>query len=526
MSMRCLTFFFCLPCLSIYIYLAFAALDTINVDKIRKEQERKRREREMEAERQRVRAAEQRRMEAERQRKKEEQRRAAVRKAAQQRMEEERIKKQTLAPLPPLIDRRADVSLSEYKFDNDSGADGDYPIGDVTGKAFLNDEYAVIYMDNCNVNMNKFHGKFYHLACGADSIWAWCHEQVETLAFNPREIMDKLIVIFGIPPDLVAYSNKASSFKFMKYYFREWRKIWNNIKYDEISYRKQSAEDNLWSYFVVWFCDIRLGAIICHRAGLTEAEFEFALKPATKSNKEPSYPLKSYTEVEDALMVLYRYEKEKKKAAKRKGKNDNEVLRKKRAVGDKGIKRGVDNDDDQKAECKPVCNYNNLNKPNDEDNDKFIHQLATTAGGYHHASDGSPSSANKNNDELKESKFKQAGDAFNHGATRGGKINKNDKSKRQASGNINHGGMNTSKVQAVIKDEESNQGSKAGDKHEDVKAGDEKADDGHQKRDFDEEEEDEEWNVNDYTREEDDEDDDMSLCGRVPSETDYSLVGF
>ena len=84
-----------------------------------------------------------------------------------------------------------------------------------------------------------------------------------------------------------------------------------------------------------------------------------------------------------------------------------------------------------------------------------------------------------------------------------------------------------SKGQAIITNDKSNK---------DLKVGAKKADDEH-KYDYSEEEEqeeeeedneyneynDDEWN-NCYSREDEADDDDMSLCGKVPSETDYSLV--
>ena len=85
----------------------------MRVDVIRAERQRAREteQRKIQVERQRAREAEQRRVEAERQRVREKKRRAA-----KQKIEEENIKKQTLAPLPAVTDRRADVPLSQYKY--------------------------------------------------------------------------------------------------------------------------------------------------------------------------------------------------------------------------------------------------------------------------------------------------------------------------------------------------------------------------------------------------------------------------
>ena len=437
-------------------------------------------------------------------------------------MEEERIKKQTLAPLPPVADRRNDIPLSKYKYhENVLKAAGNYNIGDATAKAFFNDAYTRDFIDTCYINVDKFNGEYYHLICGADSIWAWCHEQMETSAFNSREIMEKLIITFGLTDCLKRHPKAEKNFRFMKYYFKEWRLIWTDVK--DRNYTKQSAEDNLWAFFRYWFCYNRMGPMLCYRADLVKSEFEFASKPATKSNKEPSYPLKGREEIEDGLVILYKYEKRikvKRGAAKR---DDSKKIIKKRAVVH------ID-DDDAKREYEPAHYQSKENKINDEDDDIISDNLTTTAGGYHQViSDVSPPNvANRMNDNLKERYFKQAG------ANQNDEL-KDKKSKRQAGGNINHDKVNKAKGQAVNKDDKSNQGSKAGDKYKDIKAEDEKADDRHQNGYSDDEEDDEyddEWNIACPSREEAaaaaaDDDDDMSLCGigRASSEYSYSVIG-
>ena len=432
-------------------------------------------------------------------------------------MEEERIKKQTLAPLPAVADRKNDIPLSEYKYhDNVLKAAGNYNIGDATAKAFFNDAYTRDFIDTCYINVDKFNGEYYHLICGADSIWAWGHEQMETIAFNSREIMEKLIITFGLTKCLKRHPTAKRNFRLMRYYFKEWREAWNAVK--DVNYKEQSAEDNLWSFFRYWFCYNRMGALLCYRADLVKSEFEFASKPATRSNREPSYPLKGSEEVEDGLMILYKYEKGlkvKRGAVKR---DDSKKMIKKRAFVHT-------DDDDEKREYEPAHYQSKENKINDEDDDIIDDNLTTTAGGYHQAiSDVSPPNvAKRMNDNLKERYFKQAGANKN--------VELKDKDTRQAGGNIIHGKVNEEEVQAVIKDDRSNQGSKAGDKYKDIKTGDEKADDRHKNGYSDEEEDDEydvEWNIACPPREEAAaDDDDMSLCeiGRTSSEYSYSVIG-
>ena len=433
-------------------------------------------------------------------------------------MEEARIKKQTLAPLPAVADRRNDIPLSEYKYhDNVLKAAGKYNIGDATAKAFFNDAYTRDFIDTCYINVDRFNGEYYHLICAADSIWAWGHEQMETSAFNSKEIMEKLIITFGLTKCLKYHPTAKRNFRLMKYYFREWGEVWNDVK--DVNYKEQSAEDNLWSFFRYWFCYNRMGAMLCYRADLVKSEFEFASKPATRANKEPSYPLKGKEEVEDGLMVLYKYEKGlevKRGAVKR---DDRKKMIKKRAV----VRT---DDDDEKREYGPAHYQSKENKINDKDDDDDIidNNLAITAGGLHQViSDVSPPNvAKRMNDNLKERYFKQAVANKN--------VELKDEETRQAGGNINHGKVNEARVQAVIKDDKSNQGSKAGDKYKDIKAGAQKADDRHNNGYSDDEEDVEyEWNIACPPSEEAaaDDDDDMSLCGigKTGSEYSYSVIG-
>ena len=499
MSARALTFWFVY---NVTIHIAAEAMERMRVDGIRRtikaEEARK------EAERQRARDAEQRRMEAEQQRAREieqrareaEQRRMEAerqrvrdrkRRAAQRKMEEENIKKQTLAPLPAVIDRRADVPLTQYQYnDNASGVDGVYLISDTTAKAFFNDEYTRSFINRGDVNIEKFKKEFYHFVCAADSLWAWCHEQIETLAFDSKIIMKRLILALGMPYNLKQYPQSAANFRFMKYYFREWRKIWYDITKNASRSRALSAEDKLWAYFRHWFSDIRMGPIICHRAELVKTEFEFSSKPAQKANSEPNYALKDYKEMDKALMKLYKSEK--------------------------GISGAVERDDIKKITNKVAVVQNDSNQLNDENNDIIDDNVATAGGSHQVISDESPPTTdNKKDYELKNDYFEQHdGDEFMNDKL------KAKESKGQAYGNTNHGGIDETKRQAFIKDEESNKDLKAGAKKDDAE---------HEyiyseEEEEEEEEEDDDWNSC-YSRN----DDDMSLCGKVPSETDYSLVG-
>lgn len=451
----------------------------MRVDVIRAERQREREAelRKMQAERERAREAEQRRVEAERQRVREKKRRAA-----KQKMEEENIKKQTLAPLPAVTDRRADVPLSQYKYNDDgSGVDNVYLNGDSTAKAFFNDANTRDIIKKRDVNVEKFKERFYHYICAADSLWAWCHEQIETSAFNSKMIMKRLVLALGMPYDLSQYPKSAANFRFMKYYFRQWRKRWSYHKNDTVSYKGLSAEEILWTYFRYWYCDFRIGPIICHRADLVESEFEFSSKPAKRASKEPSYALKKLMKMEKDIIKLYEYENCNAGAVKR---NDSENISINTAVV-----------------------YHEANKLNDEDNDIFDDNVVT-AGGYHQviSDESPPTKDNKKDDELKENYFKEVD----------GNKHMNDELTAKES-----------KGQAIITNDKSNK---------DLKVGAKKADDEH-KYDYSEEEEqeeeeedneyneynDDEWN-NCYSREDEADDDDMSLCGKVPSETDYSLV--
>ena len=448
----------------------------MRVDVIRAERQRAREteQRKIQVERQRAREAEQRRVEAERQRVREKKRRAA-----KQKIEEENIKKQTLAPLPAVTDRRADVPLSQCKYnDNGSGVDNVYLNGDATAKAFFKDANTRDFIKRYDVNVEKFKEKYYHYICAADSLWAWCHEQIETSAFNSKMIMKRLVLALGMPYELSQFPKSAANFRFMKYYFREWRKRWNNHKNDIVSYRGLSAEEMSFTYFRHWFCDFRIGPIICHRADLVESEFEFSSKPAERASKEPSYALKGFMEMEKDLVKLYKYEKCNAGAVKR--------------------------NDSKNISINTAVVHHEANQINDEDNDIFDDNVAT-AGGYHQViSDESPPiKDNKKDDELKESYFKQVD----------GNKHMNDELTAKES-----------KGQANITNDKSNK---------DLKVSAKKADDEH-KYDYSEEEEeieeeehskcnDDEWN-NCYSREDEADDDDMSLCGKVPSETDYSLV--
>ena len=414
------------------------------------------RERSREAERQRSREAEQQRMAAERQRSREiegqrmEAERQRVRyqrrRAAEQKMEEENIKRQTLAPLPAVIDRRADVPLSRYKYNNIPEADAVYSLGDATYKAFLNDAYTGYFIKKRDVNMDKFNEAYYHLICAADSLWAWCHEQIETLAFDSKLIMHRLTLALGMPDELSQFPKSAANYRFMKYYFRAWRKDWFDIKADGSS-TEVSAPQSLWVYFKYWFCDFRIGPIICHRAELVATEFEFSSKPAETANKEPSYAGKEYNEIENDLMKLYKYEKCKRK--------------------------------DKKAVV-----HNDSNQLNDDDNDVIDDNLATAGGDRQALSDESPQTTANTKDHY-------------------------------------FGQRDETKVEAVIKDDKSNKGLKAGATEADdgceYEYSEEEEDD-----DDDDDDDDDEWNDCNL-REDDDDGDDMSISSSLVSINQINL---
>ena len=470
-------------------------LRQIKLSAIEKEKARKKQEQEREAERQRFRE-EQRRAaawRAEQQRRAEEQRRAAWR-DEQQRVQE-RIKKKTLAPLPAVNDRRADIDLSQYQYDHGYKAAGVYLVADVTANEFLKDPYAAKFIRVCKVDVVKFKEKYYHLICAADSVWAWCHEQIESKALKPMEIMNKFKIVFGFPPELAnTDAARCVTYRFMKYYFREWRKIWCKIRYDGNSYKAQSAEDNLWAYFKFWFCDFRMGPILCYRAQLVDEQFEFSSKPADISNKEPNYPLVDYKSIEKAIMRLHEYEKElaKQRAAK---KNNNKLG----GGYSKAVHKTDKYNDEEKDEYKADCGYTGSLKSNGKDKDAdcdVIDDLQrTTPGDFHDELAGElPSIKTKNKHDIRQEFKRQAGSNFNHEITAG------------------------PKKTIIVKDEDNNRSSTACDKC--------KGNDDHNSkmtqaavRKNDEIDE-YEYSEEQQQQQQEEEEDDMSLCGV----NDYTLL--
>ena len=386
------------------IYTAGAMLRQIDLDEIERERKRKERQREIELEAERKRAD---KAAKEKLMRRIEELTAMAKKNMEEEMEERRIKKQTLAPLPAVNDRRADVDVAKYEFTHSNCSK--YLTDDVTAKSFQEDKYAAKFIRDCEVNETTFNAKYYPRILAADSLWAYVHEQMESAVLNPKRIIFELIVALGMPAALVQQQNADNyNYRFIKYYFREFRREWCKIR--EISYKDQSAEDNLWSYFKCWFCDKRLGPMIHYRAQLIDNEFEFASKPAERSNKEPNYPMVHFEVVEKDLIKLYKYQKAlskkiaaKKKHSKSKGKNS--------TAGHKHNKHN----DDEKDEYKEAIDYNDsckagvANKDNnrdevasDNDEDEDIKQVSekSTAGKLSWIED---------NDKLKERK---AGDNY------------------------------------------------------------------------------------------------------------------
>ena len=276
------------------IYLAADAFRYIDLDEIAKETERKRIEKANEAARQKVRE--------------DQKRRAIARKVQHQKIEEERIKKQTLAPLPPVEDRREDIDLSKYEFAHSGSCV--YRTADITTNEFLNDSKVSDFVRIYKVDLGEFKKKYYHLIISADCLWAWIHEQMHSLALEPKAIMEELIVVFGVPAALGHVHESKYDYKFMKYYFREWRKDWCKVKYDKDSCEIKSAVDKLWCYFRYWYCDARIGAMLHHRATLVQDQFQFASKPADTANHEPNYHSVDFLTMEADLIKLHKHEKE------------------------------------------------------------------------------------------------------------------------------------------------------------------------------------------------------------------------
>jgi len=310
-------------------------------------------------------------LEDERVRLKEEERKLALAwEAAQQQREEKRKKRQPIAPSQMLMSARnneADVPSSNYAYDDTYGSEFGYLLTDITFKAFMDDEYAAELIKAYYIDIEAFKNKYYHLICAVDSLWKWLHEQLRTTAFNSSDIMDKLCLAFKFPPS-ISQANVYSyrNYNFLIYYIREWRNDWKLIE-GGTKWTAQLPLDNLWSYFIAWFLDHRLGPVLCARAHLIDMKYTFTSRPARDGgvHSNPDYgwghPGGIHPDsIEYALKTLHESEfgvKRCKKAGHRNG--DGLNYGQSTAVDEQNNKCKEVNDDGKKAECKARGKDNN-----------------------------------------------------------------------------------------------------------------------------------------------------------------------
>ena len=140
-----------------------------------------------------------------------------------------------------------------------------------------------------------------------DNIYKFCHDQIHSLALEPTQICQYLVITFGEVTGLPADS-KHYSWKYMRHYFRALRMNWDDILYND-GWRKYSAVENLWNYCKTWFCDKRMGGIIYQRARLVKQEFQFSPHEAPATNNHPFYGQRAVTQIDEALKELHRYQK-------------------------------------------------------------------------------------------------------------------------------------------------------------------------------------------------------------------------
>ena len=419
------------------IYLAPRIFKEIELDEIAKEEKRKERQEELKALKKAEREAERQRS-RERQRriaalkdtkqrravalKQAQERRAVAWKANQQRMKQEQIKQQTLAPLPAVADRRANVDIAKYKYESVCKTRDCIP-QDKLLKDFLDDPYSNVFRTTCNVDIDEFKAKYYRFVVSAECLWAWCHEQMESLAFDPKYIMSRLVLVFGVPPKLAHVTQKGQrSYRFMKAYFKEWRQIWFAIVHDKKTHKMQPAVDNLWAYFRFWFCDFRMGAMMCHRAKLVDDEFEFAPKPVKFVNKAPDYKLEKYPVIDKALKTLYDDSKTLKAIAKKRAgqKGFNKLKTRYSTAGHRDNKYN----DDEKEESKAGDGYDDSFKANDKGTDEVV---ASDKIDYLTQKDECKA-VGGSNESFKDDDDDEDDDDDDHGSNAGNKRNKKVKS--------------------------------------------------------------------------------------------------
>ena len=303
----------------IYLYLAQAALDSIDIMEtpfvaIQRKELAEREEEEKRAEWMKGRVDEERAkavVEWERKREHQEylarqhRERAARKRSADERLAremeaEEKIKKQTLLPYPPASERIAGIPLTAYDFQRrkrmkiyETGAD------DETTAAFMRDKYTIIFIAKCSVNVRKFKERFVVKMCGANELYQWCHDQMYSESLNAAEIVRQLEVLFGIPANQRMHKKKGN-YKYVKVSFQEMRAAFlKRIKTEEwIDY---DDEDNLFTWFRTWFCDEKMGAVLCHRANLVLSQFQFSSEPCRPSGKPAEYQSQSREYIESSL---------------------------------------------------------------------------------------------------------------------------------------------------------------------------------------------------------------------------------
>jgi len=328
--------------LFVYLYLAQAALDSIDImetpfvakqreELAEREEERIRAEWiKQRVEEERKRAASEWKMkreyekyiaeqQRERKREEEERKRKEDEWSAKEKEEQEKIKTITMLPLPPATERIAGIPLTAYDYQGrkpmetcESGAEDD------TTAAFFRASYTLRFIAKCNVNIDKFKEKYIVKMCGANELYQWCHDQIHSKVMNPAEIAKQLEMLFGVPANQ-SHHKKRRDYEYLRIFFQEMRAAFlKRIKTDE--WENYDDEDNLFYYFRNWFCDIRMGAILCYRAKLVMTEFKFSSKPGEPSRRPAEYQSQSIEFMEAQLKSLDLWRKSSKKNQKKKKK--------------------------------------------------------------------------------------------------------------------------------------------------------------------------------------------------------------
>ena len=282
----------------------------------------------------------------------------------------------------------------QYKPDKD-----EYSLDNVTAEAFMDSEYVRKFIKKCEIDIDEFNAKYFHYMCQLDNIYKFCHDQMHSLAMDPRQLMESMIVAFG-KADALPDDPKHYSWKYMKYYFKAFRAQWDRLCYQG-QWETHSHVDNLWFYCRTWFCDKRMGGIICKRAQLVKHEFRFSNRAATATKDRPLYPLHKVEDIEAAFGELHQFDKYLKKTGGRDNDNyrsnpsvtaggrDNDNYRSNPSVTAGGrYRRGYKDKPASKASGRADDDFKQEslhNKAGNEDNDELKEEEDVTAGGkYKH----------------------------------------------------------------------------------------------------------------------------------------------